>query len=357
MAPRFRVVVVGCGDVSQLWFPAVGQKIDADIVGIVELDRECAGSAIERYELSCDVYADLEQAVESADANLVVNLTPPRFHRAMVETALELGCDVLGEKPIALSLTDACALVVAADRAEKTYAVMQNQRYLPGIQTLRDRLAAGGIGVPTFFSVDVFAGLHSPGFREEMDSPLLLDMGIHTFDAVRFVAGVEPVAASCHEFNPPGSWYAGNAAAVCVFEFTDGSVLSYRGSWVAEGFTTPDAGLWRINGTLGTAIWDGEGSPICEVGVPPPEPRCSYPVHRSEWHVSTQPPPRDRSGHAACIDAMLDALRDGRRPMTDCSDNVKSLAMVLAGIRSARERRRVEIEELLGSGSPTACAT
>ena len=60
-----------------------------------------------------------------------------------------------------------------------------------------------------------FTGLPtSGGFREEMDSPLLVDMAIHTFDAARYVTGGDPVSVLCTEFNPPWSWYRGAASAV-----------------------------------------------------------------------------------------------------------------------------------------------
>ena len=37
-----------------------------------------------------------------------------------------------------------------------------------------------------------------------MDSPLVLDMAIHTFDQARFITGANPISVYCHEFNPPG---------------------------------------------------------------------------------------------------------------------------------------------------------
>ena len=61
-----------------------------------------------------------------------------------------------------------------------------------------------------------------------MESPLLLDMAIHQFDQARFVAGVEPVAVSCHEFDPAGSWYEGRASAICTFELAMGRLLLSR---------------------------------------------------------------------------------------------------------------------------------
>src|SRR4029078_10982047 len=126
------------------------------------------------------------------------------------------------------------ALVHAAERAGRTYAVMQNRRFEHGIRTLRDGLAAGRIRSVTTLACDFFKAPHFGGFREEMESPLLLDMAIHQFDQARFVAGVEPGAASCHEVNPDGARYEGRASAICTFELADGSIFSYRGSWTAE---------------------------------------------------------------------------------------------------------------------------
>jgi predicted dehydrogenase len=273
----------------------------------------------------------------------VVNLTPPERHRAVVETALELGCHVLGEKPIATTLDDARALVRAAEHAGRTYAVMQNRRFEHGIRTLRDGLAAGRIGAMTMLACDFFKAPHFGGFREEMESPLLLDMAIHQFDQARFVAGVEPVAVSCHELNPAGSWYEGDAVAICTFELADGSIFSYRGSWAAEGFGTSWNGSWRVVGTAGTALWDGEGDPVAEIARPPEEPELLYPVEHADWERTWDGP----TGHAGCLDEMLAALARGRRPETDAADNLKSFAMVLAALTSAREGRRVELGELI----------
>ncbi len=219
---------------------------------------------------------------------------------------------------------------------------MQNRRFEHGIRTLGDGLAAGRIGSVTMLACDFFKAPHFGGFREQMGSPLLLDMAIHQFDQARFLAGVEPVAVSCHEFNLAGSWWGGDATAICTFELADGSVFSYRGSWSTEGFGTSWNGSWRVTGTAGTALWDGEGDPVAEIAHAPEEPELLYPVEHAAWESTWNGP----SGHAGCLDEMLAALAEGRRPETDASDNLKSFAMVLGALTSAREGRRVELGEL-----------
>jgi predicted dehydrogenase len=318
-----------------------------DVVALVDVDVEVARAAAERDGVSAPIFRTMETAVEATAPDVVVNLTPPEWHRPVVETALGLGCHVLGEKPIATTLQDAQALVRAAEKAGRTYAVMQNRRFEHGIRTLRDGLAAGRIGSVTMLACDFFKAPHFGGFRDAMESPLLVDMAIHQFDQARFLAGVEPVAVTCHEFNPAGSWYRGDAAALCTFELADGAVFSYRGSWSAEGLGTSWNGSWRVVGTAGTALWDGEGDPVAEVAHAPEEPELLYPVERTEWERTWD----GLTGHAACLDEMLAALAQGRPPETDASDNLKSLSMVLAALRSAREGRRAELGELVGAAS------
>ena len=293
--------------------------------------------------LTCPLFAELEPAVEQTGANLVVNLTPPEAHRGVVGRALELGCDVFGEKPMTATLAEAYELIAIADREGRSYSVMQNRRYVTGSRALRDGLVEGRIGSLRFVSADYFMSPYFGGFRHEMPSPLLLDMAIHTFDQVRFLTGADATSVFCRELAAPGSRFAGDASAVCLFELSDGSVFSYRGSWDAPGCRTSWESSWRLVGANGTATWDGHGQPYAEVVAPESPSDRLHPLVDGDLVLPTW---RGKEGHPGCIDAVLDALRDGRRAETDCRDNVQSLAMVFAALKSARENRVVELEEV-----------
>ena len=123
---------------------------------------------------------------------------------------------------MASSLAECKTLVELVEKTNLMYAVMQNRRYNKNIRAFRDLVASGKIGSLGLTSADFFIGPHFGGFRDMMDSPLILDMAIHTFDQARMITGADPVSVYCQEFNPAGSWYKGNAAAVCIFELSDG---------------------------------------------------------------------------------------------------------------------------------------
>jgi len=337
---RFRVALAGCGGMANTWVKYALSRNDIGIVALVDIEEEKAKNLAKNHGLKCGIHRDISEAIRSSDANLVFNVTTPSAHRDIVIAALESGSDVFGEKPMATSMDEAKEMVAAAEKNGRTYAVMQNRRYNKNIRALRELLASGAIGDLGFACTDFFLGPHFGGFRDVMASPLILDMSIHTFDQARFITGLDPVSVYCHEFNPRGSWYKGDAAAVCIFEFSDDSVFSYRGSWCAEGFPTSWEASWRIVGSKGTAIWDGKNAPSYEVVAQSGKAKFVSDLRR----VVAEPSWDGREGHFGCLDEMFSALVEGRKAETDCTDNIKSMAMVFGAIESARAGRKVGIE-------------
>ncbi|HEY1215761.1 MAG TPA: Gfo/Idh/MocA family oxidoreductase, partial [Bryobacteraceae bacterium] len=261
-------------------------------------------------------------------------------HYQVCTTALRHGCDVFGEKPMAATMEEAREIVAIAGQTGRSLTVMQNRRYDANIRALRELIDAGTIGRIGYVGADFFLAPHFGGFRDAMASPLILDMAIHTFDQARFITGADPVTVYCHEFNPPGSWYAGNASAICIYEMSDGSVFCYRGSWCAEGAPTTWEAAWRVTGELGTAIWDGLGAPYAEIVAPGDQ---AGKFVRDHQRVEADVRWPGRGGHAGCLDEMFAALLDGRRAETDCRDNIKSMAMVLGALESAKSGQKIEL--------------
>jgi predicted dehydrogenase len=346
---KMRAIVVGAGIVAGFWMAPLRNR--ADVVALVEIDDAHARDAVARFELDCPAFSSLDAALSSVPADVVINLTPPEHHRRVTEQALAAGCHVLTEKPMAATFEDAVAMVDAARRAKLTLAVMQNRRYHPAIRRLRQGVLDRDVGRLMALSADMsMAPRHAAGHLPSHPHPLLLDMAVHTFDQARFISGAEATRVVCHEFTAPHSWYSGAAAAIATFELEDGAVFSYRGNWIAPGFPTSYESAWRLSGAHGTVVWDSFGAPACEVAVGAPPERGAAEVRRTTWQV---PEPRDRTGHAAAVDDLFDALESGRRPETEGAENVGTLAMVFAAIRSAEERRAVDMEEIVGREWPS----
>jgi predicted dehydrogenase len=336
---KHRVVVAGCGGMSNTWLDYAAEREDVEIVALVDIYEESAKAMAEKRGLQVSTFTDLAQAIVSTDANLVFDVTIPESHKLIVTTSLNHGCNVFGEKPMAASIDEANGLVQLAKETGKNYAIMQNRRYLKLMRSYRSIIESGSIGRVGSTHADFFIGAHFGGFRDLMDSPLILDMAIHTFDQARFLIGADPVSVYSHEFNPPGSWYKGNASAICIFEMSDGSVFTYQGSWCAEGYPTSWEANWRIIGNKGTAVWDGTNTPAYQ-SVDDSLPTGFHSQFKQQEGAVTW---AGREGHWGCLDEMFASLAESRLAETSCFDNIKSTAMVFGAIESAKLGKKISL--------------
>ncbi|UJW86890.1 Gfo/Idh/MocA family protein [Devosia sp. SL43] len=340
----FKAVLAGCGAMSKGWLSAVAEhpllKGRVEIVGLVDLHQPTAEARATEFGLADAVIgSDLDAVLAATKPDLLFDVVVPSARAGVVATALKHGCHVLSEKPMAASLEAGRDLVAQAAAAGRVHAVVQNRRFISGVRRIRRMIESGVLGEVTALHCDFFIGAHFGGFREEMENVLLLDMAIHTLDAARFMAGVAPKAVYCLETNPRGSWYGHGAAANAIFEFEDGVVFNYRGSWAAEGANTSWESAWRIVGTKGTLLWDGYDAFEAKVVA-------GDEGFFRELKTVDVPEPADidqTHGHASVLAEFLDAIEAGRSPETASNDNIKSLAMVFAAIESAKTRQRVTI--------------
>ena len=315
-----RVVVAGAGSMGRAWLAAVDQAPGVQLVGVVDLDLAAAKDAAGP---DVPVGTDVVELARETGAEAVINVTVPEAHHPVTTAALFAGLPVLGEKPVASTVAQALSLAAASEVTGKLFMVSQSRRWNPQLFRLREMVAKlGTIGTVT---TDFFRAPHFGGFRDEMAYPLLVDMAIHQFDAIRYLLDSEPVSVYCESYNPAWSWFAGDAAATAIFEMATGARYVFTGSWCAPGPETSWNGSWRVSGSHGTAFWDGDHEPAGPA-------------------VSAT---SDLSGIAGALTIFADALRTGTVPSGEVHENVMSLAMVEAAIQSSRIGAPVRLTDVL----------
>lgn len=335
-----RIAVIGCGGMARTWVKYTIERTDCQIVALADVDIDNAKAMAHDFGLTCPVFTDVQTAVEATHPNLVYDITPPDIHHSVSTWAMRAGCDVMSEKPISNDVEQAKSLVQTSNETGRFYALMQNRRYLPGIQDARDFLRTNQLGKPGMICADFFIGAHFDGFRKIMDNPLLLDMSVHTFDMARFLLDADAVSVYCHAFNPVGSWYDGDASALCIFEMDNGSAFCYRGSWTAEGHFTTWESDWRIQCEKGTLLWDGGENLSARIAVPNDQ------LLYDSRELIIPRTYNARTGHEGCLDAMHDAYNDRRPAETSGNNNLNSVMMCLAAVRSAKEGRKILLSEM-----------
>jgi predicted dehydrogenase len=326
---QLRVVVVGAGVMGKAWLQAVETNPDVEIVGIADIyPAAAAAAATELGRNTLPVGSDGIDLARRTGAQAIVNATIPEAHYPLTLEALLAGFPVLGEKPVASTVTEGLSLAAAAELTGQLFMVSQSRRYNKNLHLAKKQTKS--LGTAGIVAVDFFKAPRFGGFRDQMDSPLLLDMAIHQFDMARFLLDADPVAVTCEEYNPSWSWYSGNAAANAIFEMEDGARFSFNGSWCSPGLETSWNGSWRISAQKGSVLWDGETAPDSDFEL----------LQGSD----VEDPGNEIEGS---LREFVLALRTGTEPMGRVHHNIMSLAMVEGAMRSAALKRRVRLDEVL----------
>ena len=315
-----KVIQVGIGGMGNAWLRAVQDSPDVAYAGFVEVSDAVAAEQVKKYNLDGSlIFKSLDEALRTVQTDGVINVTPPQFHKAVSITALEAGVPVLSEKPLAGTRQEALDIVAAANRTGILHMVTQNYRYSSPTQTLKQALSSGAMGEIGAAHIEFFKGPHFGGFREEMPYPLIIDMSIHHFDLMRFFLGSDPVTVYGRSWNPPWSWFKGDASAAVTLAFANNVIVSYNGSWCSQGRETPWNAHWRFE---------------CAKGVVAMQNDQVYTQLTNQEPVLVEPVMVERSGQAYLLHEFQTAVTQGKLPVTTCQDNIKSLGIVFDVVES-----------------------
>src|SRR5881409_3193311 len=137
------VGVVGLG-FGRAHIPAF-QANGCRVVAVCQRDVAGAKAVADRYGVE-HVFGRWEEMLETAKPEIVVIATPPHLHRAIAIRAFGAGAHVLCEKPIAMTRTDAEAMVDAARRTGRVAMTCFNWRFTAAMQELHARVTEGSLG-------------------------------------------------------------------------------------------------------------------------------------------------------------------------------------------------------------------
>lgn len=147
-----RAAVVGCGHIATAHLAVLRRLGGVRIVGVCDLDPAVARRAAAR--VGCAAYTELGALLGHVRPDVVHVLTPPAAHRQPTLHAIEAGCHVLVEKPMAITTAQAEEMVDAARAAGRQLCVAHNFLFEPGVLRARAMAAAGALGRVT--AVEIF---------------------------------------------------------------------------------------------------------------------------------------------------------------------------------------------------------
>jgi len=371
--------------------PALAQHPKVKITAASDVRKEPLQKFAQ--EFGAETYLDAEDLCKSPQVDAVYIATPHQFHARHAGIAAEHGKHVIVEKPMALTLEDCDAMIGAVEKYGTNLIVGHTASYNPAVKEMRRIITRGELGRLGIISMSAYTNfLYRPRRPEELDTSLgggiIFNQVPHQVDAARLVAGglVRSVRASAGVWDPDRPT-EGASAAFLDFEDGTSATLVYSGydhfdsteyrTWIdkSQARPAPEAhGEMRkmvraLGGPEGEVIrladwgyggpgrgafgegggptWQGElGNMIvsCERGdmrlmadgltLYTDEGKREHPVSR----------PGGISGRGDVIDELYDAVVEGR-PLVHHGRWAKAtLAVCLALLQSARERREVPVQ-------------
>ncbi|HUS33516.1 MAG TPA: NAD-dependent epimerase/dehydratase family protein [Kofleriaceae bacterium] len=172
MTKKFRAGMVGAGNICEFHVAAVKALPDVELIGVCDLDRKRAQENAEKWGTTA--FDSMEQMIE-AGANVIHVLTPPAAHAKVAKAALEKGCHVLVEKPIAEDEAEALEVGALARRKGLVASVNHSLLYDPQVKRALDQVKAGKLG--EVVSVDILRGSEYPPYEGGNLPPWYRDAG------------------------------------------------------------------------------------------------------------------------------------------------------------------------------------
>jgi scyllo-inositol 2-dehydrogenase (NAD+) len=186
---KLGVGVLGVGEMGRRHAENLRRLVpQAQLVAVADVSAERARRTAQELEVE-NSYSSLEAMLECKGLDAVVIATPDKFHASAVKTAAAAGKDILCEKPIALSLSEAHELLGAVSKAGVRLQVGFMRRYDPAYSSAMKRIEAGEIGIPVVFK-SIGRDKDGPplsAYQPCLSGMLFYTNSIHDFDLARWL--------------------------------------------------------------------------------------------------------------------------------------------------------------------------
>lgn len=337
-----KFAIVGCGRISHRHAQLLGQRqvSGAELVGVCDIDPARAKAAGEQQRVP--FFADMDELVTSTKPDVVVVLTPSGMHAEHVIRLAKHRKHIVCEKPMALTLESADAMIRACDAAGvKLFVVKQNRFNLP-VQKLRDSLERGRFGKLVMGTVRVRWCRPQEYYDQDAwrgtwahDGGVLANQASHHIDLLEWMMGdVESVFARSRTALVKVET---EDTAVAVLQFSSGAL----GVIEATTATRPK----DLEGSISVL---GEGGSVEIAGFAVNEVRTWNFVKREPGDeevskFSVNPPNVYGFGHHAYLEHVVDCIRNDKAALVDGLEGRRSLELITAIYESIETRAEIPL--------------
>ncbi len=342
-----RIGLVGAGAISTQHFEAIEALPGMRLAAVASASEVRARAAGEAHGVPWST--SLVELLARDDVDAVTICSPSGLHPAQALAALRAGKHVLIEKPIALSVADADAVIAEARSRGLVAAVVSQRRFEPAVRALKAAVDAGRlgrvilvIGEGLYFRPQSYYDSAAWRGTVGLDGGVLMNQAIHTLDLMRWVGG--PAVSVAGQVATLGHTMEAEDTAVVSIRFASGALGSLSATTCTD---TEQPVELRVYGQRGHARLTG--ATVAEWDVPGVEP----PVDTDDAADDPRAEDADRAvtrtwgtsaaGYLRQYTDFADAVRTGRPPGVTAQDGRDAVELIAAAYESSRTGRVITL--------------
>lgn len=341
-----KYALIGCGRIAPNHIVAA-QNNKLEIVAICDINPSCMKDKILKFKLDSEIgcYTDYKEMIEKEKPGLVAICTESGKHAEIALFCIEHGCHCIIEKPIALSIADADAIISASIKHHVKVSACHQNRFNKSVQIIREAIDMNRFGKLFYGTAHIrWCRDHEYFDRAawrgtwEQDGGALMNQCIHNIDLLRWMMGseIDEVVGMTDRLNH--NYIEAEDMGIALIKFKNGSYGIVEGT--TDIYPQNLEETLYIFGEKGTVKAGGQSVNVIE-----------------EWRFSDllddpnevktrfyeNPPNIYGYGHTPLYADVVNAIQQDRQPYVNAMDGKRALELVLAIYLSAAEGRSVKL--------------
>lgn len=340
-----KYALIGCGRISPNHIVAAKAN-ELDFTGVCDVNEEMLQEKVTKFELeNVHQYTDYHEMLDREKPELVAIATESGKHAAIALDCIKTGCNVIIEKPMALSLTDADAINQAAKEKGVKVCVSHQNRFNKSVQKIRKTLEEGRFGRMFYGTAHIRWCRNENYYSQakwrgtwEQDGGALMNQCIHNIDLLRWMMGdeIDEVVGMTAQLNHP--YIEAEDLGIALIKFKNGAYGIVEGT--TDIYPKNLEETLYLFGEKGTVKAGGQSVNRIE------EWRFADTQDNPEEVIAEfaeNPPNVYGFGHTPLYADMIDAIQHDREPYVNGEAGKRALELVLAIYKSATEGRSVRL--------------
>ena len=342
-----KYALIGCGRISPNHLEAAINN-NLGIVGICDIVPENMDILLNKLNIDTNKYkkfTDYKEMLENEKPELVAIATESGKHAQIALDCLDAGCNVIIEKPIALSLEDADKIIEKAKEKDLVVCANHQNRFNKSIQKIRQAVESGEFGKMLYGTAHIRWNRGQDYYTQApwrgtwaQDGGALMNQCIHNIDLLRWMMGDEIDEVCAYTDNLNHDYIEAEDLGMAIVKFKNGSYGIIEGTTNIYPKNLEET--LYLFGQKGTVKAGGKSVNIIEEWIFADNKEDAEEVKKNN---SEMPKNVYGFGHTPLYKDVINAIETHTKPLIDAEAGRRALELVLAIYKSAAEGKPVKL--------------